>query len=200
MGRYTGPKTKLCRRVGFLIFDNSNVEKAYLKRETVSFSFRKKSEYGRRLAEKQKVMHYYGMREKQMRRFFDQARAIKGDTSHNFLALCERRLDNAVCQAGFSPSRPASRQLVSHGHVLVNGKRVDVPSYLVNAGDTITFSDRSGTQKLVKDNLQARQGYEAPDWMAVDRDTRTAKVVRLPIREDVRVPISDQLVVEFYSR
>ncbi len=199
MGRYTGPKTKLCRRVGFMIFDNTGVEKAYLKRETVRYT-RKQSEYGRRLLEKQKMMHAYGMREKQMRRFMDLARRAKGDTGRNFLVLCERRLDNAVFSAGFAPTRSAARQLISHGHVRINGKKVDIPSCLVGSGDTITFRDKPGTQKLVKECLERKSGYEPPDWIAMDATSMTAKVVRLPVADDVRLPIDVQLVVEFYSR
>lgn len=199
MGRYTGPKTKVCRRVGFMIFGNANVEKAYLKRETVRFT-RKQSEYGRRLLEKQKVMQYYGMRERQMRKLFERACAAKGNTGTHFLVFCERRLDNAVFSAGFAPSRAAARQLVSHGNVKINGKRLDIASAMVESGDTITISEKPGAQKLVKACLEARAGYEAPDWIAVDAKSMTAKVVRLPARDDVRIPIEEQMVVEFYSR
>ena len=199
MGRHTGPKTKLCRRVGFLIFDNVGVEKAYLKRETVRFT-RKQSEYGRRLLEKQKVMHAYGMREKQMRRFMDRARRMKGDTGHNFLILCERRLDNTVYSAGFAPTRAAARQMITHGQVRVNDRKVDIPSALIHSGDTLTFRDKPNVKKLVKECLERKSGYEPPDWIAVDGTSMTAKVVRLPLRDDVRLPIQEQLVVEFYSR
>ncbi|MBN2713291.1 MAG: 30S ribosomal protein S4 [Planctomycetes bacterium] len=199
MGRYTGPKTKLCRRVGFMIFDNVNVEKAFLKRENVRFQG-KKSEYGRRLTEKQKIMHYYGLREKQMRKMFDKARRTKGDTGRNFLILLERRLDNVITQAGLAPSRPAARQIISHGNVLVNGAKVDIASYIVKTGDTVTFRDKPGIQKLVEEYVNAKSGYDAPDWIAVDTKSRTAKIVREPLREDVRLPVNEQLVVEFYSR
>jgi len=199
MGRHTGPKTKLCRRVGFMLFENTGVEKAYLKRETVRFT-RKQSEYGRRLTEKQKVMHYYGMRERQMRKFFDKARHTKGDTARTFLILCERRLDNAVFSAGFAPTRPAARQMIAHGQVLVNGHKVDVASYLISSGDTLTFQEAEGARKLVKACIERKSGYEPPDWIAVDTNTMTAKVVRLPVRDDIRLPINEQLVVEFYSR
>ena len=199
MGRHTGPKTKICRRLGFLVFDNANVEKAFLRRESVGFQG-KQSEYGRRLLEKQKIMHYYGMREKQMRKIFGWARRAKGDAGRNFLILCERRLDNVVCQAGLAPSRPAARQLVSHGNIQVNGRKVDIASQLVNTGDTITVKDKPGAKKLVEGYVAQRAGYEAPDWIAVDPKTQTAKVVRLPVRDDVRLPVNEQLVVEFYSR
>ena len=199
MGRYTGPRTKVCRRLGFQVFGNDNVQKAYTRREQDGFR-RKQSEYGRRLLEKQKVMFYYGMRERQMRKFFDIARRAKGNTGKAFLILCERRLDNAVFSAGFAVSRAQARQMVAHGNVRVNGRRVDVASYLVDSGDTITMCAKPGAQKMVKGVIESRSGYEPPDWIAVDGKSVTAKVVRPPVREDVRLPVNDQLLVEFYSR
>ena len=199
MGRYIGPRTKVCRRLGFMIYDNTNVEKAFMKREQEPFR-RKQSEYGRRLLEKQKVMFYYGMREGQMRKMFNLARRTKGNTSKAFLIACERRLDNVVYSAGFATSRAQARQIVCHGNILVNGRRVDIPSYLVNTGDTITISDRPGVRKLVTAVVDKKSGYVAPDWIAVDEKSLTAKVVRLPVREDVRLPVNEQLLVEFYSR
>ncbi|MDR0363045.1 MAG: 30S ribosomal protein S4 [Planctomycetota bacterium] len=199
MGRYIGPRTKICRRLGFMIYENSNVEKAFLKREQEPFR-RKQSEYGRRLLEKQKVMYYYGMREGQMRKFFNIARRTKGNTSKAFLIACERRLDNAVFSAGFAMSRAQARQFICHGNIRVNGKRVDIASYMVETGDAITISDRSGVRKMVTDIVDRKSGYVAPDWIAVDGKTLTAKIVRLPVREDVRLPVNEQLLVEFYSR
>ena len=199
MGRYIGPRTKICRRLGFMIYENSNVEKAFLKREQEPFR-RKQSEYGRRLLEKQKVMYYYGMREGQMRKFFNMARRAKGNTSKNFLIACERRLDNTLFSAGFGASRAQARQIICHGNVRVNGKRVDIASYFVNTGDTITISDRAGVRKVITSLVERKSGYQAPDWIAVDTKTLTAKIVRLPVREDVRLPVNEQLLVEFYSR
>lgn len=199
MGRYIGPRTKICRRLGFMIYDNTNVEKAFMKREQEPFR-RKQSEYGRRLLEKQKVMFYYGMREGQMRKLFNLARRTKGNTSKAFLIACERRLDNVVFSAGFAASRAQARQLISHGNILVNGKRIDAASYLVETGDTVTVSERTGVRKLVTTVVERKSGYEAPDWVAVDGKTLTAKIVRLPVREDVRLPVNEQLLVEFYSR
>lgn len=200
MGRFTRPRTRVCRRLGHLVFDNTNVEKAYLKRESIAARRRKDSEYGLRLREKQKIMFYYGMREQQMRRFFKMATRQKGNSGVNFLLLCERRLDNVVYSAGFAPSRAAARQLVTHGNVRINGKRVDIPSFLVSAGDTLTFANKPGITKLVNQCIERKAGYTPPDWIATDPKTRTAKVVRLPLREDVRLPVNEQLVVEFYSR
>ncbi|MDR3212062.1 MAG: 30S ribosomal protein S4 [Planctomycetota bacterium] len=199
MGRYIGPRAKICRRLGFMIYDNSNIEKAFLKREQEPFR-RKSSEYGRRLLEKQKVMFYYGMREGQMRKFFNLARHTKGNTSKAFLIACERRLDNTVYSAGFSASRAQARQIISHGNVLVNGHRLDVASYLVRPSDTLTITEKVGPRKIVKAIVERKSGYQAPDWIAVDNETLTAKVVRLPVREDVRLPVNEQMLVEFYSR
>ncbi len=199
MGRYLGPRTKICRRLGFMIYDNSNIEKAFMKREQEPFR-RKQSEYGRRLLEKQKVMYYYGMREGQMRKMFNLARRTKGNTSKAFLIACERRLDNAVYSAGFAASRMQARQLIGHGNILVNGRRVDIASYLVDTGDTVTVSERPGVRKLVNGIAEKKSGYVAPDWIAVDMKSLTAKIVRLPVREDVRLPVNEQLLVEFYSR
>lgn len=199
MGRYIGPRTKICRRLGFMIYDNTNVEKAYMKREQEQFR-RKQSEYGRRMLEKQKVMFYYGMRESQMRKLFNLARRTKGNTSKAFLILCERRLDNALYSAGFAASRAQARQLISHGNVLVNGKRVSVASYLVDNADTITISEKAGVRKLVTAVVERKAGYAAPDWIGVDTKQLTAKILRQPVREDVRLPVNEQLLVEYYSR
>lgn len=200
MGRFTKPRAKVCRRVGLMVFNNGNVEKAYLKRETIGFGRRKQSEYGIRLAEKQKIMFYYGMREKQMSKMYDKARRIKGDTGRNFLVLCERRMDNALFCAGFAMSRAAARQLISHGNVLLNGKKCDIASCLVKAGDTITLKEKSGIHKLVDGALEQRSGYNPPEWIAADAKTRAVRILRDPLREDVMLPVNEQLVVEFYSR
>ncbi len=199
MGRYLGPRTKICRRLGFMIYDNSNVEKAFMKREQEPFR-RKQSEYGRRLLEKQKVMFYYGMRESQMRKLFNLARRTKGNTSKAFLILCERRLDNVLYSSGFAASRAQARQVICHGNVLVNNKRVDVASYLVETGDTITICERPGVRKVITAVVEKKSGYVSPDWIAVDAKSLTAKIVRLPVREDVRLPVNEQLLVEYYSR
>jgi small subunit ribosomal protein S4 len=200
MGRFIKPRTKVCRHLGLVVFNNANVEKAFARRETINFNRRKQSEYGIRLIEKQKVMHYYGMREGQMSRFFDRARRIKGDTGRNFLLLCERRLDNVVCIGGVAASRAAARQLVAHGHILVNGKKCDIASRIVEVNDKITVENKDGIKKLVDGALEARSGNAAPDWLAMDAKSREITVLRLPEREDITLPINEQLVVEFYSR
>lgn len=200
MGRFTKPRTKVCRRLGMNVFTNGNVEKAFLKRESIEFSRRKPTEYGIRLTEKQKIMFYYGMREKQMSIFYDRARRIAGDTGRNFLVLCEKRLDNAFFSAGFAMSRAGARQLISHGNVLLNGKRCDIPSAMVKTGDTITIREKAGIQKLVDGAVESRSGMNTPDWIAADGKTRSIRILREPLREDVMLPVNEQLVVEFYSR
>lgn len=200
MGRFTKPRTKLCRRLGLQIFENANVEKAFLKRDTVQFGRRKLSEYGIRLTEKQKVMQYYGMREKQMRKLFDKARRMKGNTGKNFLVLCEQRLDNVLCVSGLTISRAQARQIITHGNVLVNGKKLDIPSYTVQVNDEITIRDKSGVKKLVKEATDRRSGHSAPEWLVSVPQAQSVKVVRAPEREDVTLPVNEQLVVEFYSR
>lgn len=200
MGRFTKPRTKLCRRLGLQIFENANVEKAFLKRDTVQFGRRKLSEYGIRLTEKQKVMQYYGMREKQMRKLFDKARRMKGNTGKNFLILCEQRLDNVLCISGLTISRAQARQIIAHGNILVNGKKVDIPSYTVQVNDEITLRDKSGVKKIVKEATDRRSGHSAPEWLVSVPQAQSIKVVRAPEREDVTLPVNEQLVVEFYSR
>ncbi|MDR2391575.1 MAG: 30S ribosomal protein S4, partial [Planctomycetota bacterium] len=193
MGRYLGPRSKICRRLGFMVFENSNVTKAFMNRDHEPFR-RKQSEYGRRLLEKQKVMFYYGMREGQMRKLFNLARRTKGNTSKAFLIACERRLDNAVFSAGFAASRAQARQLISHGNIRVNGRRVDVASYLVDTGDAITVTDKAGPRKIVSGVTVRKSGYSPPDWIAVDEKSLVAKIVRQPVREDVRLPVNEQLL------
>lgn len=200
MGRYTEARTKVSRRLGINVFTNVNVEKAYLKRESIGFGRRKPTEYGIRLTEKQKIMFYYGMREKQMSIFYDRARRIAGDTGRNFLVLCEKRLDNAFFSAGFAMSRAAARQIIVHGNVLLNGRRCDIPSAMVKAGDTITIKEKAGIQKLIDGSLESRSGFNPPEWLAADAKTRAIRVLREPLREDVMLPVNEQLVVEFYSR
>ena len=200
MGRYTEARTKVARRLGMNVFTNGNVEKAYLKRESIGFVRRKPTEYGIRLTEKQKIMFYYGMREEQMRVFYDRARRIAGDSGRNFLVLCEKRLDNAFFSAGFAKSRAGARQIITHGNVLLNGKRCDIPSAVVKTGDTITIKDKAGIQKLVDSSLESRSGFNAPEWLAFDSKSRSIRVLREPLREDVMLPVNEQLVVEFYSR
>lgn len=159
----------------------------------------KPSEYAIRLREKQKLRRYYGVLEKQFRRIFEEASRAE-NTGEALLLLMERRLDNVVYRLGFAPSRSAARQIVNHGHVIVNGKRVTVPSIQVRAGDRITIRDREEGKQLVQGNLQIAEGREPPQWLKLDEESLAAEVVAMPTREDVSIQIDEQLIVEFCSR
>lgn len=158
------------------------------------------SEHGVRLREKQKVKRYYGLMEKQFRSFFREAVRKKGNTGRTLLELLERRLDNVVYKLNFAPSRKAARQLIAHGHIYLNGRRVDVPDMLVNIGDKITLKNSDRTRKRVKQQLEANPNYQVQGWLQLDPSKPAATVVSLPTREDVQLAVEEQLVVEFCSR
>ena len=159
----------------------------------------KPSEYAIRLREKQKLRRYYGVLERQFRRTFKEA-AKEANTGEALLTLMERRLDNVVYRLGFAPSRSAARQLVSHGHVLLNGKRVTVASISVRAGDVVTARDRDATKSMIQANLEAAAGRTPPQWLKLDVETFEATVQAMPTRDDVSIQINEQLIVEFCSR
>lgn len=200
MGRYTGPKDRISRREGFDLFNAG----AKLTRLTVTpgvhgpkGQMKKQSQFGRQLREKQKVKRMYGLFERQFVKYVDEALKTTGNTFNVLFSLLERRLDNTIYRLGFAPSRPAARQLVSHAHVFVNGKKVNIPSYQVRVGDVLTLDVKamsiSTTAKAIAD-----KDITAPDWL--ERKAAAGKVVRLPMREDVKETIADQDIVEFYSR
>jgi small subunit ribosomal protein S4 len=208
MARYTGPVCRLCRRTG---------EKLYLKGEkcfTNKCPFEKRpyppgqhgplqrkvklSIYGQQLREKQKVKWMYGMLEAQFKRFFRIAQHMPGNTGENFLSLLERRLDNVVFRAGFAKNRGQARQFVRHGHILVNGEKVDIPSYIVKVGDVIQVADHFKNNSELQSALKMNR--PSPSWLSIDKNALRAQVVRLPQREDITAPINERLIVEFYSR
>ena len=202
MARYTGPKNKLSRREGYNLFGSTsrslerrlNVppgSQGQKRRRT------KVSEYGTQLREKQKVKRMYGMLERQFRRFFDLAGRQKGVTGEVLLQLLERRLDNVVYRLGFARTRPMARQIVGHGHVLVNGRKVDIGSYLVRPGDVISLAERSYQVPGIQEAMADRAGT-IPAWLV--RDDRAGRVLRLPERSEMEPGISEQLIAEFYSR
>lgn len=199
MARYTGPKDRLSRREGFDLFGKG----AKLTRLTVPPGVhgpkgaRKTSQYGRQLREKQKVKRLYGVLERQFRNYADTALKSKGNTGEALLSLLERRLDNVVYRLGFTPSRPAARQLVSHKNVLVDGHVVNVPSYQVRKGETIILSGRAMKIPYIKKLLEEKD-FKVAAWLK--RQAAAGKVTGEPRREDVSEPISEQDVVEFYSR
>lgn len=203
MARYTGPREKVARRFGVALFGPSKAL------ETRNFppgqhgarnSRRKLSDYGTALAEKQKLRFTYGVLEKQFRRLFAEATRRKGVTGTILLQLLESRLDNVVYRLGFANTRFASRQMVGHGHITVNGKVVNVASYQCQPGDVIGVKNSARSQQLVNRFLDLTQGVVVPDWMTVDRDNKTGTVNRAPEREEIEVFCNEQLVVELYSR
>ncbi|HYY29415.1 MAG TPA: 30S ribosomal protein S4 [Chthoniobacterales bacterium] len=203
MARYTGPKSKISRRYGIALFGPSKA----LERKNYppgmhgpKGSRRKQSDYATALAEKQKLRHQYGLMERQFRRYFETALRKRGVTGETLLQMLETRLDNVVYRLGFANSRNAARQLVSHGHVTVNNRKVNVASYNLKAGDTITIKERPGSRRLVTRNLELTQIQPIPDWLVVDKDQFQGKMVRVPSREEIAPVVNEQLVVELYSR
>ena len=203
MARYTGPKSKISRRYGIALFGPSKA----LERKNYppgmhgpKGSRRKQSDYATALAEKQKLRHMYGLMERQFRRYFETALRKRGVTGETLLQMLETRLDNVVYRLGFANSRGAARQLVSHGHVTVNNRKVNVASYNLKAGDTIIIKEMPGSRRLVTRNLELTQIQPVPDWLVADKDQFQGKVVRVPSREEIAPVVNEQLVVELYSR
>jgi small subunit ribosomal protein S4 len=157
------------------------------------------SDYGNQLREKQKVRRIYGVLERQFRRVVDEADRRKGITGENLLALLERRLDNTVYRMGFVTSRSEGRQFVRHGHFCVNGRRVNVPSALVSKGDTVTLTERGRKVAKIEECIEGSDGRSIPTWLQIDKDQRTGRVVGDPVREEITLPIQEQLIVELYS-
>jgi small subunit ribosomal protein S4 len=199
MARYTGPKDRLSRREGFDLYGKG----AKLTRLTVPPGVhgprgsRRPSQFGRQLREKQKVKRMYGLLERQFKGYVEKAMRTKGNTGEALVSLLEKRLDNVVYRLGFAPTRPAARQMVSHKHVLVDGKRVNIPSYQVKKGNTVTLSGKSMEIPAVK-RLLEDEDYKAPSWLK--RKAAAGNVQALPKLDDVPEPISVQDIVEFYSR
>ena len=211
MARYTGSKCKLCRREGeklFLKGDRCLSPKCAFERRSYApgmhgrrRSFRRKtSDYGVQLREKQKTRRIYGVLERQFRRYYRIAVKQKGLTGANLLQILERRLDNIVYRLGFASSRNQARQLVLHGHFEVNGTRAKSPSMLVKANDVITVRERSRKLSYFQDLHKALEHVTAPEWLSVDAANMQGRVQGLPSREQLEVPIKEQLIVEFYSR
>jgi small subunit ribosomal protein S4 len=203
MARYTGPKSKISRRYGIALFGPSKA----LERKNYppgmhgpKGSRRKQSEYAIALGEKQKLRHMYGLMERQFRRYFETALRKRGVTGETLLQMLETRLDNVVYRLGFANSRSAARQLVSHGHVTVNNRKVDVSSYNLKAGDAISIKDKPGSRRLVTRNLELTQIQPVPDWLVADKDQFHGKMMRTPSREEIAPVVNEQLVVELYSR
>jgi small subunit ribosomal protein S4 len=203
MGRYSGPKGRVNRRLGALVFENSGAAKALEKRPNppgMAERRRKLSVYGMALADKQKIKYHYGMREAQLRRYFAKARAQKGNTGEILLVMCERRLDNVVRRAGFTTTRLQARQGVVHRHFQLNGKTVNKPSIFVNPGDVITIRNRPNVRKLYRELVDG-SGRQPTDWISFDAKDLEARVEAMPTGQDVTVPdVEIGRVVAFMAR
>ena len=208
MARYTGPVCKLCRREGeklFLKGAKCYSEKCPMKSRNFvpgqhGKGRKKTSEYGLQLRAKQRARRYYGVLEGQFHHYFEIAERKTGVTGDNLLRLLESRLDNIVYRVGFASSRAEARQLVGHGHFEVNGRRVDIASCLLKAGDIVTVCQKSRNSEKIKAVVEANSGRPVPQWIDVNRDTLEAKIIALPERDQIDAPVEEQLIVEFYSK
>jgi len=208
MARYKDEQCRRCRREGqklFLKGERCYSDKCSISRRNYAPGQHgqkraKLSEYGTQLREKQKTKSYYGVGEKQFRGYFEMASNKKGVTGENLLQILESRLDNVVYRLGFGVSRTQARQLVNHGQFEVNGKKVDIPSYLVKAGDVITVREIKKDNATIKANVEANAARPVPAWLELNNETLSGKVVRLASREDVDIPVEEHLIVELYSK
>jgi small subunit ribosomal protein S4 len=209
MGRHIGPVCRLCRREGLKLFlkgTRCDTPKCAVdRREGVpgmhQFRRGKASEYSIRLREKQKVKRYYGVYERQFRKYFELASRRPGNTGNALMALLERRLDNVITRLGFATSRPQARQMITHGHVTINGRKLDIPSYLVRPGDQIQIKDREHSRKLAANNLMTEGMPPVPDWLdRMSTEPPEGRVNRLPGTQDISLPVTPQLIVELLSR
>jgi len=209
MARYTGAVCRLCRREGqklFLKGDRCYTDKCSLERRGYAPGMhgnarnKKMSEYGMQMREKQKAKRYYGVLESQFRDYFEKANQMNGMTGENLLSLLESRMDNVTYRLGFAMSRAEARQLVRHGHFTVNGKKVNIPSYLVKPGDVVELKDSSRSLDKLKGSMEANGSRVVPKWLELDKNKTTAKVVAVPARDDIDLPIEEHLIVELYSK
>lgn len=202
MSRYTGPRLKKMRALGLDLpgLSRKSIERRpYPPGQHGPKARRKLSDFGKQLMEKQKLRLNYGLGERQMRRYMIEARRSKTASGDKLVELLERRLDNVVFRSGFAPTIPAARQLVAHGHLVVNGRRIDVPSYQVKIGDTVALHEKSRDLKVVGESLEA-QGIARPEWLDVSREQKAAKIRDLPTRESVPFQVDLQQVVEYYAK
>ena len=208
MARYTGAVCRLCRREGQKLFLKG--ERCYSEKCSVGLrgyapgqhgqGRKKSSEYGMQLRAKQTARRFYGVQENQFHHYFEIAERKQGITGDNLLRILESRLDNVVYRVGFASSRAEARQLVGHGHYEVNGKRVDIASYLLKAGDVVSVCEKSRGSEKMKAVIEANGARPVPEWIDVAREKLTAKVIALPTREQIEAPVDEQLIVEFYSK
>lgn len=202
MARYTGPRVRISRRFGVPIFGASK----YLERRNYGpgvhgpKSRRKHTEYGLGLIEKQKLRYYYGLLERQFRGVYEKALRRRGVTGEQMLQILETRLDNVVYHLGFASTRAAARQLVSHGHVKVNGRKVNIPSYALKVNDVIEIKDNNVSRQLATKNLELSTSRVVPDWVSLNKEAFKGTVMRIPSRDEIQPIANEQAVVEFYSR
>jgi small subunit ribosomal protein S4 len=207
VARYTGPVCRLCRREGLKLFLKGSrcfTEKCAIERRNYppgqhGLGRTKQSAYGQQLREKQKAKRIYGLLEGQFRRYFERAERERGVTGENLLRLLERRLDSVVFRLGFAASRAEARQMVRHRHITVNGRRVSLPSFLVKVGDQVQLRGASGLQERVAENLAAGRG-QVPQWLELAVPDKRGMIRSLPLRDDIQIPVQEQLIVELYSK
>ncbi|MDD5903109.1 MAG: 30S ribosomal protein S4 [Oscillospiraceae bacterium] len=207
MARYTEAVCRMCRREGQKLFLKG--DRCYTKCALENRSYppgqhgqgrSKSSEYGQQLREKQKAKRYYGVLESQFRSYYEMAERRQGKTGENLLSILECRLDNVVYRLGFAMSRAEARQMVSHGHFTVNGRKVNIPSYQVKPGMVITLKESSRGLEKIKANIEANSSRPAPKWLEYDANNQIAKVIGVPARDDIDLPIEEHLIVELYSK
>ena len=209
MARYSGPVCKLCRREGTKLFlkgercysDKCSVDRRNYPPGQHGASVRiKLLAYGKQLREKQKAKRTYGVLERQFRRYYHHAAAHPGVTGENLLQAIEARLDNIVFRLGFAPSRPAARQLVRHRHIEVNGTRVNIPSYQVKPGDKVSVRKESREMETIHESMRRLGKAREMAWLSLDKATLTGEMLEMPSREDIQIPLEEQLIVELYSK
>jgi len=203
MARYRGPKFRLCRREGVNLFGPKKYEfdiRPYAPGQHGQGRRTKLSDYGLQLREKQKVKRVYGILERQFRRYYLKAAQSKGITGSVLLQFLERRLDNVIFRSGFALTRPQARQIVSHGLVHVNGRRVNIPSFLVKEGDQVELKVKDKTKAFVDSTLEKNKDLSRQGWLKLDEKNYKVTIVRLPLREDLQFPINEQLIIELYSK
>ena len=208
MARYTGPSCRLCRRQNMELYlkgERCYTDKCAIKRRNYPPGQHgqarvKVTDYGVQLREKQKVRRIYGILEKQFRSYFQEADRMKGVTGENLLSLLERRLDNTIYRLGFASSRTEARQLVKHSHITLNGRKANIPSIIVKPGDVLELREKSRKIAVINDSLAAVVRRGVPQWLELDKDAFKGTVKALPLREDITLPIQEQLIVELYSK
>ena len=209
MARYTGPACKLCRREGVKLFLKGDRclsgkcsldKRSYAPGQHGQGGNKMAKEYGMQMREKQKTKRYYGVQEGQFKKYFEKADNTEGVTGENLLTLLERRFDNVVYRMGMAESRKEARQLVLHGHFRLNGKKATIPSMILKPGDVITIREESRSSAKIKELVEGLEGRVAPKWLTVDKTNVSATINALPTRDDIDLPVEEQLIVELYSK